>query len=630
MDDLPPLDPDSASETESTRPPPTKVFLGLPTRAEPTHVVYRPYHSPREPDPPFWTHDWFKSLVFLLIASSAGGWAYYHFYWPNRLPQEHQLTDVQGKTMDVTILGHDDALLKYTLPGSATVRYLSLATLAPPDQEFIAKLSSKPVAQLPLYCTLTDSEGKETVVRIIARNENWVRCTLISDGSTHYIPLATLTDSDQAVIRLLPSDLFFNYPMDYVFTGSPRPGTSVQLLGRNDDTIEYLVLATGQKYFSTISQLSDIDQSFVREFPAFIPDRPPLAQDNGSNQVHDGSNSLADIPVPKSGANSGANSGSNGPINPNVLKALVIVKGDYSEGSGFIAKLHNQYFVVTNEHVLSGNKEFTITDMDGNKIPTNGALYGAVDYDVAIMKVPDSVGKHYLEILADPEGNTKVGDPVTVPGNSFGAEVPSQINGDLLAIGPQLVEVSAQLQHGISGSPIIDRTADKVIGIATMSITYRYDSASSGLTTETRWFGYRVDNINTDNGWVKIDWARFRDEGLKVQEAVDLYKSLDMVLRGRTNEDVPNDLVQSAINEFQSEVSSAQQRRSSEDVQSAIRAFNGKLRSLADNGTTALTSTTLYPYHAEIVKNLDDLRIYMDKAFDNTNRKFNNLVNSGL
>ena len=58
---------------------------------------------------------------------------------------------------------------------------------------------------------------------------------------------------------------------------------------------------------------------------------------------------------------------------------------------------------------------------------------------------------------------------------------------------------------------IIDRVADKVIGIATMSITYRFNSANSGLTLETRWFGYQVDNIDPDKGWVKID----RDSGMK-------------------------------------------------------------------------------------------------------------------
>jgi hypothetical protein len=198
-----------------------------------------------------------------------------------------------------------------------------------------------------------------------------------------------------------------------------------------------------------------------------------------------------------------------------------------------------------------------------------------------------------------------------------------------MAIGPQLVEVSAPLQHGISGSPIIDRNAGKVIGIATMSITYQFDTANSGITTETRWFGYRVDNINPDKGWVKMDWVRFRDEGLKVRDAVDLYESLDEVLQNRSADDLSNDLVQAAVDQFQNDLTQAEERKSRLDEAAAYRTFASKLRSLADNGTTALPESTLYPYHAKIIKNLNDLSKLMDKAIDNSNRKLNNIVNTG-
>ncbi len=617
-----PLGPNSTPEPESTPPEPSKVFLGSPTLLSPNPITNRRYQRALEPEPepPFWIRDWFKFMVFLLVVGSVGGWAYYQFFWLVRLPQERDLTDLQGKSMHVSILGHDDVLLKYTLPGSETERYLSLATLTPADQQFIAKLSPTTLARLPFTCTLTDSTGKETAVRLLTHNDNWAQCALIADGSTHYIFLSTLAPSDQAVIRLLPGGLNFQYPMNYVFTGPPQPGENVQLLGRNDNTVEYLELTSGQKYFAAISQLSQTDQAFIREFPLYIVDRPTQALENQPVPQL--------VPAPASRlANN--DSGPNSPINSNMLKSLVIIKGDYSEGSGFIAKLHGQYFVVTNEHVLSGNKEFTITDMDGNRLPTNGALYGAIDYDVAILKIPDNFAKNYLEIIVDPQNNAKVGDPITVSGNSLGAGVPSQINGQLMAIGPELVEISAQLTHGISGSPIIDRSAGKVIGIATMSITYKVNADYTGITTETRWFGYRVDNIDPDKGWVKMDWARFRDEGIKVRDAVDLYMSLDAVLKDKATMSISSELVHTVINDFQSEISLAGGHNNKREVQLAFQSLNSKLRSLADNGTTELSNATLYPYHANIVKELDDLRKYMDQAFEDNSRVFKNLVQAG-
>ncbi len=350
-----------------------------------------------------------------------------------------------------------------------------------------------------------------------------------------------------------------------------------------------------------------------------MTDKPPGDQDNNP----DSPENVAKAKLAADAANP------NAPLNATQLSTLVIIEGDYSAGSGFVAKMHGDYFVVTNQHVLSGNKKFTITGMDGRKFPTDGPLYGATDYDVALLKIPESLAKNYLEIMDNPETNAKTGDPITIPGNSLGARVPTQINGQITAIGPELVEVSAQLVHGISGSPIIDRPAGKVVGIATMSITYKMDADKRGITADTRWFGYRVDNIDPDKGWVKMDWARFRDEGLKVRDAMDLYMSLDAVLRDKNPSDIASPLVHRAILEFQSEVSSAKARHNLQDYQSVMQDFNRKLQNLADSGINELSSATLYPYHTHIVKELDDLRKYMDATFEDNTQEFKNLFEPG-
>lgn len=259
--------PDPVPEPESTPTPPPALFLGSAMPRSATPGVYRPYQRTPEPAPPFWASDWFKLMIFLLVAGAAGGWAYYHFFWLYRLPQERDLTDLQGNVLHVRILGHDDTLLKYTAPESEMERYLLLAALSPPDQEFIAKLGSTPLAKLPFACTLTDSTGQQTTVRVMAHDNDWAQCALVADGSTHYVFLSTLTAADQAVVRLLPSTLRFNFPLDYSLTGAPEPGAKVEFIGRNESTVEYLELADGKKYFAAITDLSKADQSLVRELP---------------------------------------------------------------------------------------------------------------------------------------------------------------------------------------------------------------------------------------------------------------------------------------------------------------------------------------------------------------------------
>jgi len=307
-------------------------------------------------------------------------------------------------------------------------------------------------------------------------------------------------------------------------------------------------------------------------------------------------------------------------LSGNQLKALVLVEGDEGVGTGFIVKLHDQFFVMTNQHVLSGNKKFTVTGMDGTHYPTNGALFGAVGYDVAMLKIPAELAVYYLEVMDDPQTNAQADEAVTVPGNSLGAKVPLQINGKLLGVGPELVEVNAKFVSGNSGSPIIYRPTGKVIGIATYTLTYQLeDTKKTDNVTTTRWFGYRIDNIKR---WEALDWARFSAEGIKVRAVEDMSDLLIALLEGQKLPDVNVDktLIDGAISTYQSDKALAQRHNSPTEYVEAIQRLNNNLHSIGDNNLKQLTGIPLYSYHANKLKEQLELRKEIDKAFLDINR----------
>jgi len=332
---------------------------------------------------------------------------------------------------------------------------------------------------------------------------------------------------------------------------------------------------------------------------------------------------------PDSGGNSSAKATTSaGALSGDQLKALVIIKGDASTGSGFIAKLHNQFFVVTNQHVLSGNTKFTVTGMDGTVYPTNGALFGAVNYDVAILKIPDEAAKYSLEVMDDPLNNAKVGAPVTVPGNSLGAGVTLQINGKLLGIGPALVEVDAKFVPGNSGSPIIDRRSGQVIGMATLSITYKQDVTKQfGLASDTRWFGYRLDNIDPNTGWQKLDWTRFSAEGLKISMMQNLSRAMIAALTNQPSPVVTEASAKLAISDFKAAYALAVQRQNKQALVDAYKQFGSKLHNIAMSNFQDPSNQSLYPYHAQIVKQQEALQAALDAAFADANKMVGTLVN---
>jgi hypothetical protein len=307
---------------------------------------------------------------------------------------------------------------------------------------------------------------------------------------------------------------------------------------------------------------------------------------------------------------------------PGQNNAMVIIEGDYSRGTGFLAKLHGQFFVITNQHVLSGNQQFTITGMDGTKYPSDGPIFASRNYDIALIHVP--VPDHALDVAGNIDNI--VGDPVAVPGNSDGADVITLANGRVLGFGPQLVEVDAKFVHGNSGSPIIDRNTGQVIGVATFVTMYNIDDLRRAANVRTvRWFGYRLDNIKD---WDKINWKKFSEEGVALREASDLTDALVQVLNADSPVHTDNQQVNDALDLYSRNRSAAIQDHNDRELQDAIVALTDRLRYLCTSDLDALAAQDLYPFHAREAADQTQVRTEIDKFLLNVGDLYNdNAVN---
>jgi hypothetical protein len=295
-----------------------------------------------------------------------------------------------------------------------------------------------------------------------------------------------------------------------------------------------------------------------------------------------------------------------GPLPADVLDAVVIIRGDEALGTGFIVKMKGQFFIVTNQHVLSGQSpsKITIKGVDGTQYPLTNEVYGARDYDVAIIKIPTPA--HYLEVMEDTHVGAKTGDTVTVPGNAGGAGVITQVDGQVLGIGPDLVEVDAKFIPGNSGSPIIHRDSGKVIGVATYAIVYTLDELKKAADQRSvRWFGYRLDNITT---WDKLDLNRFNEEGKKIEAMESLTAGFIDLL---SDKETDNPKILDTIKQYVIDRNKAQSRS---DAITAVQSFANNLQALSDSDIRALAHTTLYPFHARRLAEEKEVRAEISKA----------------
>ena len=193
--------------------------------------------------------------------------------------------------------------------------------------------------------------------------------------------------------------------------------------------------------------------------------------------------------------------------------ALILVEGQKGVGSGFLCSLGGHTFAVTNAHVLSDNVGIKLTTLD-SKLLTAGASAVAVGHDIVKMEVTGA--PKVFDVMTDVDSNVKIGDAVMVLGNAEGARVVKPVEGKVVGLGPDLIEVDAPFVKGNSGSPIIHVATGKVLGVATYLLQHKVNKGQGGgVTVETRRFGFRIDNVAQ---WEPINWQAFFAQSAQVTQ----------------------------------------------------------------------------------------------------------------
>jgi len=151
------------------------------------------------------------------------------------------------------------------------------------------------------------------------------------------------------------------------------------------------------------------------------------------------------------------------------------------QGSGFVVSYQNSSYVATNNHVVSGASNITVTFSDGNSYPAS--VKGTDQYrDLAVLAVSAPPSEfHPLRLLATSAGVT-VGETVYAIGSPFGlagsmtAGIVSQTGRTITeststqATIPDVIQFSAAINPGNSGGPLLDSNGE-VVGITTAAVT---------------------------------------------------------------------------------------------------------------------------------------------------------------
>ena len=186
-----------------------------------------------------------------------------------------------------------------------------------------------------------------------------------------------------------------------------------------------------------------------------------------------------------------------------VSHALVFVENGDSRGSGFIAEMDGVNYVFSNQHNFLGAKRINLKTMNGTYLKPVSFEYSRTHDIVRLRLAPEDVEE--LTVLKINFGSPLIHDEIVIYGNSAGGGVATELEGEVIGVGPADIEITAKMVPGNSGSPILNHDAE-VVGVATYATLGQdfqkgsaYEKAFKGTRfNKVRRYGIRVP----DAGWI--------------------------------------------------------------------------------------------------------------------------------
>jgi hypothetical protein len=197
----------------------------------------------------------------------------------------------------------------------------------------------------------------------------------------------------------------------------------------------------------------------------------------------------------------------------NQLDAVAIIEGDGGSGTGFIATESGKTWLYTAAHVITGNKRLAIKNNAGRKFAKFGDFQVAANSDLVRIELLEEfqtglrIAKH---------GSAKADEPVLAIGNSAGAGVLTVLEGWVVSLGPDLLEVSSDVIQGNSGGPVFSGKNGDVLGVVTHLVAAREDLWSKDTQfAEVRRFATRLDR---EVVWQTVPITRFIAEAKMIED----------------------------------------------------------------------------------------------------------------
>ncbi|MCW1886997.1 serine protease [Luteolibacter flavescens] len=302
-----------------------------------------------------------------------------------------------------------------------------------------------------------------------------------------------------------------------------------------------------------------------------------------------------------------------------VAEAIAVIEGDRGTGTGFFCRDGDTTYLYSAAHVLSGNSRLKVKLRDGTVIRKFGALEAAEGADLIRLPVNEPVPM-VLEIAAA-TGVSKVGTPVMASGNAGGGGTVGFEKGEVKGVGPESIEIDAQVIQGNSGGPILHGETQQALGVVTHLTAERKDHWAKGTRfADVRRFGCRLDRTWK---WKQVPVEAFLKEGksiLAVQQQTELMiaamqpdKWQDDIFQQLRGNPLARDIA--ALQSFMAQQQAGTQRMSESDRKKRLRGIFEGARHRSRAQMAEFKSDSFTWFHRETAQQEVKTREEIDKAY---------------
>ncbi|WP_253286894.1 S1C family serine protease [Virgibacillus sp. MSJ-26] len=191
-------------------------------------------------------------------------------------------------------------------------------------------------------------------------------------------------------------------------------------------------------------------------------------------------------------------------------------ESDTLTGSGFL--YNNQGDIITNAHVIQDAEIIYVRTANARTYPA-AVVKISEDTDIAVIRVPQLAGHNNLPV--EKENDAEVGDEVIALGSPHGFQntvtlgIVSGKERNFSVDGfdyKNVYQISAQITHGNSGGPLINRETGKVIGVNSVGT----EDGTIGFSIPTQTFIEDVEQWSEETHNDDLEFASTSDIASKL------------------------------------------------------------------------------------------------------------------